>query len=272
MNSRSEGPGTERGEGTSLLDLLALERIDRDLYRATTVFADPWPLYGGQVAAQALRAAGATVDAGRLPHSLHGYFLRPGDASQPTVLHVHRDRDGRSYSARRVVAVQDGDVIFSMAASFHRFEEGPDAQEVAMPDVAAPYECGQWEIPRLFSFEGRTPQQPYQDMRFPTRFWARCTVPLEDPLLQACALTYLSDIGSGLMAFETEQQRSLASLDHAVWFHRPVRADEWVLNEMVPHTVSAGRGWYTGSLFAADGTLVASLAQESLFRTRRGTG
>ena len=257
------------GSARSLLDLLALERIDRDLYRTTAVFADRWPLYGGQVAAQALRAAGSTVDDERLPHSLHGYFLRPGDASQPTVLHVHRDRDGRSFSARRVVAVQDGDVIFNMAASFHRSEGGPDAVEVRLPDVAAPQECEPWDIPRLFSFEGRTPQQPYDGTRFPTRFWARCTVPLDSPLLQACALTYLSDIGSGLMAFETDDQRSSASLDHAVWFHRAVRADEWVLNEMVPHTVSGGRGWYTGSLFTTDGTLVASLAQESLFRARR---
>ena len=112
-------------DSPSVLDVLRLEEIDLNLYRSTLVFADPFPLYGGQVAAQALLAAGGTVSPDRLPHSLHGYFLRSGDAAHPTIFHVDRDRDGRSFSARRVVAVQNGNVIFNMSASFQAPGRGP---------------------------------------------------------------------------------------------------------------------------------------------------
>jgi acyl-CoA thioesterase-2 len=254
-----------------LADLLALEEIDRDLYRAAFVFPDRWALYGGQVAAQALRAAGHSVEPDRLPHSLHGYFLRPGDATRPTVFQVFRDRDGRSFSARRVVALQQGQVIFSMSASFQTGEEGYDAQEPVLPDVPSPEETPAFEIPRLFSFEGRRPAQPYgEGLRRTTRFWARCTMPLhDDPFLHACALTYLSDISTGLAPFEDADHRASSSVDHALWFHRPVRIDDWVLTDLVPRTAARGRGWYTGEVFQRDGTLAASIAQESLFRKRR---
>ncbi|MFB4319245.1 acyl-CoA thioesterase [Actinomadura sp. 21ATH] len=253
----------------SVLDLLALEELDRDLYRTTVAFDDPYPLYGGQVAAQALRAAGGTVPEGRLPHSLHGYYLRGGDAARPTIFRVDRDRDGRSFSARRVVALQGGEVIFNMSASFHTPEDDDDRQAHPMPAAPPPEESAGDALPRLFSLEGRVPPQPYES-DWPTRMWARSTLPLPaDPLVHACVLTYLSDISSGLAALHDGPGRSGSSLDHAVWFHRPVRMDDWVLMDLVPHTVAAGRGWYTGSIHAHDGTLAASLTQEALFRTPR---
>lgn len=253
-----------------LLDILDLERIDTDLFRSTLVFAERFPLYGGQVAAQALRSAGLTVPAGRLPHSMHGYFLRPGDASRPTVFRVDRDRDGRSFSARRVVAIQNGDVIFNMSASFHVPEDGRDDQVTKPPHVPPPEECLPFRLPRLFSMEARRTDGSPTDSYRPTRFWARCTSRMgEDPLLHACVLTYLSDITNGLASLEDDHNRSGASIDHTVWFHRPVRTDDWVLMDDTPHSVAAGRGWYTGSVFDGSGRLAASYAQEALFRPTR---
>jgi acyl-CoA thioesterase-2 len=139
-----------------------------------------------------------------------------------------------------------------------------------LPDVPSPDETPVFEIPRLFSFEGRKPPQPYGELGRATRFWARCTTPVgDDPFLNACALTYLSDISTGLARFENADYGASSSLDHALWFHRPIRIDDWVLTDLVPHTAAGGRGWYTGEVFQRDGVLVASLAQESLFRKRR---
>jgi acyl-CoA thioesterase II len=261
-------PVTTSAAEPDLFDVLDLEEIDRDLYRSTLVFADPYPLYGGQVAAQALLAAGRTVPDDRLPHSLHGYFLRSGDAQRPTVLRVDRDRDGRSYSARRVVALQGGEVVFSMSASFAVPGEGPDLRASPPPEVQSPEGLRSYDVPRLFSMEGRKPDQPLDVQKYwPTRFWARSRLPLpDDPLVHACVLTYLSDIGTGLSAFPQDEASPGSSLDHAVWFHRPVRLDEWVLVDMVPRSVARGRGWYTGEVLAADGTLGASFTQEALFR------
>jgi len=252
----------------TVLDVLGLEEIDRDLYRSMLVFDDPYPLYGGQVAAQALLAAGRTVPAERLPHSLHGYFLRRGDARRPTIFRVDRDRDGRSFSARRVVALQGGDVVFSMSSSFAVPAEGPDLVADAPPEAEPPDELRGYDVPRLFSMEGRKPSQPLEVQSYwPTRFWARSTVRLPDePLMHACVLAYLSDIGTGLSAFPQDEAGAGPSLDHAVWFHRPARLDDWVLMDLHPRTVSGGRGWYTGSVLTADGTLCASFTQESLFR------
>jgi acyl-CoA thioesterase-2 len=182
---------------------------------------------------------------------------------------VDRDRDGRSFSARRVVAVQGGEVIFNMSASFHTPEDDVDQQVHAMPEATPPQELDGDALPRLFSMEGRVPPQPYES-DWPTRMWARSTERLpDDPLVHACVLTYLSDVFTGLGAMPGGAARAGSSLDHAVWFHRPVRMDEWVLMDLVPHTVAAGRGWYTGTIHAHDGTLAASLAQETLFRTPR---
>jgi acyl-CoA thioesterase-2 len=254
----------------SLLDLLELEEIDRDLYRSCSTFPDPYPLYGGQVAAQALRAAGGTVPADRRPHSLHGYFLRGGDAARPTVFRVDRDRDGRSYSARRVVALQGGEVIFNMSCSFHVEQDGPEVQAQQPPPAGDPETLPEVELPRLFSLESRQAPQSVTDTPWPTLFWTRLTVQApDDPLLHSCVLTYLSDISSGLAGLPGARESAGSSLDHAVWFHRQARMDRWVLMELRPSSVSGGRGWYTGSLYDEQGVLLASLAQESLFRTAR---
>jgi acyl-CoA thioesterase-2 len=251
----------------TVLDVLDLEELDRDLYRSTLVFPDPFPLYGGQVAAQALLAAGRTVPEGRLPHSLHGYFLRPGDAARPTIFRVDRDRDGGSFSARRVVALQGGEVVLNMSTSFQGPGAGPDHQVAEPPRTEPPERSEPLTIPRLFSMQGRRPSQPYPEAHFPTRFWARATVDLpHDDLVHACVLTYLSDIGTGLAAMPQEEASPGPTLDHALWFHRHARLDEWVLMDMQPRTVSGGRGWYTGTVTTTDGVLAASFVQETLFR------
>ncbi|WP_037569961.1 acyl-CoA thioesterase [Phaeacidiphilus oryzae] len=250
--------------------LLELEQLDRDLYRGDTVFEEPHSLYGGQVAAQALMAAGRTVAPDRPPHSLHGYFLRAGDAGRPTVFRVDRDRDGRTFSARRVAAVQDGEVIFSLSASFQVEEEGREHVTEDLPDAPGPEGLPPTPVPRLFSFEARLPPQPYPDSRWPTRFWARCDAGLgDDRLLHSAVLTYLSDVFSGLSPLADQEWSSQSSLDHALWFHRPARLDDWVLLDMVPRTTGGGRGWYTGTITSPEGGLLASLAQETLFRRRR---
>ena len=256
--------------GVALADLLALERLDRDLFRACVVFEECWSLYGGQVAAQALLAAGATVDPDRAPHSLHGYFLRPGDSRRPVVFAVERDRDGGSFSARRVVALQDGEVILNLAASFARADD--DAEDVAvlrMPEVAVPAGDGQVP-PRLVDFALHVPEQPDGLVSFPTRAWLRCTADLpSDPLTDAAVLTYLSDLFTGAGGMPGSHEKAQATIDHALWLHRPSRAGEWVLMDLTPRAVSRGRSMYDGTLWRPDGTLVASLTQETLYRARR---
>jgi acyl-CoA thioesterase-2 len=257
--------GQQTDARPSILELLDLEHIEQDLFRCRTVFHDPYRLFGGQVAAQALYAAGLTVPAGRVPHSLHGYFLREGNALRPTVFMVERDRDGGSFSARRVVAVQDGAVIFNMAASFAAARPGPaaDVDPEPRPELPAPERLAGWIPPRHPSFEFRSASQE----RPPTRFWVRCTADLpDDPLLHAAVLTYTTDMSSGLLALNTEGAWSGASLDHAVWFHRPVRTDDWIWHDLVPHTLASGRGLYTGAVYGADGSRTATIAQEALFR------
>src|SRR6202042_983688 len=156
-----------------------------NLYRSCVLVERPWPLYGGQVAAQALYAAGGPVPDGRLPHSLHGYFLRSGSAATPTVFQVYRDRDGRSFSARRVVAIQNGEVIFNMATSFAESRPGPDLDAEPAPEAPAPETVPVW--PRHShnaSFELRSGQTEQDGHRFPSKFWIRCTDDLaDDPLL-----------------------------------------------------------------------------------------
>jgi acyl-CoA thioesterase-2 len=261
------GGSDDRAGEPGVLDVLALEEIDRDLYRGTLLFPDTLALYGGQVAAQALYAAGRTVPPERLPHSLHGYFLRGRDAARPVVFRVERDRDGRSFSARRVVALQAGEVLFNMSTSFAVAGEGPDRRVDAAPDAEAPDASADYQLPRLFGMEIRLPTQQFPRLRWPAQFWARtCGSLPDDPLLHACALTYLSDFSTGLASFDDEDVQTGVSLDHSLWFHRPIRLDEWVLMDMVPGTVAGGRGWYTGTLTTGDGVLGASFAQETLFR------
>jgi acyl-CoA thioesterase-2 len=254
----------------NLLDVLELETLEVNLYRANLVLDEEHALFGGQVAAQALRAAGLTVDPERRAHSLHGYFLRAGDSRLPTVFQVFRDRDGRSFSARRVIAIQRGEVIFNMSASFHSPHDSPAAQAEAMPATQRPDELPPGQLHRLMSIEARIPVQPFSP-RGPwlTRFWARSAVKLpDDPLIHDCALTYLSDIGTGILPSEDGSARPGPSLDHALWFHGGVDMNDWVLSEYHPQVSGHGRGWYTGSVFTEDGALVASIAQEQLFRAR----
>jgi acyl-CoA thioesterase II len=256
-----------------LVDLLSLERIEADLYRTSVVYEDPYGLYGGQVAAQALRAAAQTVPDGRLPHSLHGYFLSRGDASRPVLLMVNRDRDGRSYSNRRVIAVQNGTVIFNMAASFHITEEGSDYQAYEMPAVEPPQSLPDLSRRvRLLGIDVRIPSQARPGQEWPSRVWMMSRDKLDGEIMHACALTYVSDMFTGLATVPgIESVGPVTTLDHAVWFYRRASLDDWVLMDLEPVSTAGGRGMYTGRIFSRDGTLAAGIAQESLFRpgTRR---
>ena len=270
----------ERGEAESrdvaeLLAVLDLEELDRDIFRGVNPAGDDRRprLFGGQVAAQAARAAGLTVPEDRRIHSLHGYFLRAGRADRPTILHVDRDRDGGSFSARHVAARQDGEVIMSLLVSFHIDEEGPEFQAVGLPpDVPAPEDVA--------PPAGWFPHQSVLDLRItgtgrprgqwggpPHQFWTRARGPLpDDRLLHACVLTYLSDVGTGLEKLMLDEPWWGPSLDHAVWFHHPGRMDDWVLVDLVPGAAAGARGFYTGTVHDREGRLLATIAQEHVMR------
>lgn len=254
-----------------LATLLDLEELDRDLFRGCNAVgsAERRSLFGGQVAAQALRAAGMTVPADRAPHSLHGYFLRPGRADRPVILHVDRDRDGRSFSARHVRAVQDGEVIFSMLASFH--EDQASGTYDALPTVTAdpPTKGGGWMGENLLEVHELTPFRVEDGrLRFPDTFWVRVRTPLpDDRLTRACALTYISDLGSGFGQVQVPDLGSGGpSIDHAVWFQADLPADDWMLLHLVPNKAGGLRGVYTGVVRSPSGTLGLMCAQEVLFR------
>jgi acyl-CoA thioesterase II len=255
----------------SIIDLLDLKQLDDNRYQSQALYEADWGMYGGQVVAQALYAAGLTVADGRLPHSLHAYFVRGGDPARPTVFQVDRDRDGFSFSARRVVASQDGEVIFTLAASFTahgtRGRAMPDEDAEPAPSLPPPDALHPWTHRKHPSLEFRVEDR---ERRLPSRFWLRLPVKLpDDPLIHAAALAYTSDISSALIPFETETTITGPSLDHAVWFHRPARVDGWIWHEMTPHVVAGGRGWYTVAIRTADGTLVSSATQEQLFAIKR---
>ena len=254
-----------------LATALELERLDRDLFRgANTVMAkDRSSLFGGQVCAQALMAAGLTVEPGRLPHSLHGYFLRPGQIDKPVLLQVDRDRDGKSFSARHVAAVQEGEVIFSMLASFHGGPSESRFDDVGEAAAPPPEDCPSFRADRLLEIrqvsltelvEGR---QLYSDS-----LWIRAAHPLpDDRLVQACAIAYLSDLGTGFGRVQLPGVGNGGpSIDHALWFHEPIRADEWVLLQLWPWKATPGRGLYRGALRDRDHRLGATVAQEHLLR------
>lgn len=254
--------------GPGLLEVLTLEQIDANLFRSAVTFDDPFGLYGGQVAAQALRAAAETVAPDRHPHSLHGYFLSRGDASKPVVLTVHRDRDGRSFSNRRVIAVQNGVVIFNLAASFQADEDGYDYQAHQAPPVTPAQELPNFKVhTRMLGIEIRVPEQEFDDQQFPSRVWMRSLEKIGDETLHACALTYVSDMFTGLASVRGIADVGIVtSLDHAVWFYRKVAMDDWVLMDLLPESTAGGRGMYTGRIFSKDGELAAGIAQEALFR------
>lgn len=263
-----------------LIELLNLERIEQNLFRAHHPAGRRHRLYGGQIMAQALRAAMATVDADRLPHSLHGYFLRAGDPSVPALIDVERLRDGRSFSTRRVVVIQRGEAIFNMDASFQVDEPGFEHQ-ADMPAMTPPE---QRRIPKVLTeapfiawrqehkaLKREAPHAPNQHIWFR----ASGTLP-DDPVLHTCLLVYESDnalLSTGRLPHRGSFQRArmqMASLDHAMWFHRPAlsawRADDWLLYALDSPSTSAARGYNRGSIFTAGGVLVASTMQEGLMR------
>jgi acyl-CoA thioesterase-2 len=273
-----------------LVALLDLERIEENIFRGVSPKHSPVRVFGGQVAGQALVAAGRTVPPERKVHSLHAYFIRPGDPSIPIVYEVDRIRDGRSFTTRRVVAVQRGKAIFSLSASFHQVEPGVEHAE-AMPDVSPPDELPS-RVDSLAKFADKlgpfaTAPRPI-DVRYVTdppwelrgkgsaarsQVWMRAdgTLP-DDELLHVCVLTYASDmtlLDSILVrhgVYWGFDKVLGASLDHALWFHRPFRADEWFLYDCASPSASGARGMATGRFFAQDGTLLATVVQEGLLR------
>ncbi|HEY4409299.1 MAG TPA: acyl-CoA thioesterase II [Acidimicrobiia bacterium] len=268
-----------------LIALLDLEPLEVNLFRGVSWKDDRPRVFGGQVAGQALVAAGRTVDTGWEVHSLHGYFLRPGDPSVPIIYEVDRIRDGKSFITRRVVAIQHGEAIFNLQASFHRPETGLDHQ-LEMPETPAPE-----TLPRADELEPPTPGRlwarqpidiryvdgpPWQRTLSPSGrqlVWIRAdgTLP-DDPVLHTCVVAYASDytlLGSSLLPHGRSYFRDdimMASLDHAMWFHRPFRADEWLLYSQSSPSASGGRGLAMGAIFRRDGTHAVSVVQEGLIR------
>jgi len=253
----------------SLADLLDLEVLDRDLFRGFNVGLDRHRLFGGQVAAQALCAAGLTVPDDRLPHSIHGYFLRRGRPDRAVILHVDRDRDGGSFSARHVRAVQDGEVIFSMLASFAVERPGGEFEALARTDRQPPTDVDRVghallldivEINPLMVEDGR--------VTHPDALWIRVRDPLPDSrLVRACAVTYLSDLGTGFGQVDAEGVGTGGpSINHVMWFRRDVDPCDWLLLDLQPGAAAGGLGVYTGTVRDRDGRLAALLAQEMLLR------
>ena len=275
-----------------LVSLLDLERIEENIFRGVSPAVSLQRVFGGQVAGQALVAATRTVAADRTVHSLHSYFIRPGDPSVPIVYLVERIRDGRSFSVRRVTAVQHGNPIFTLSASFQLEQGGIDHQR-AMPAVPDPHDLPTFAerlvgYPELADYLARIPQA--FDIRYvddppwvqrglgprenqPHRIWMKADGVLpDDPTLHVCVLTFASDLNllDSVLIHHGMAARldpiSMASLDHAMWFHRQFRADDWFLYESSSPSASGGRGLATGRFFARDGRLVASVTQEGMIR------
>lgn len=280
---------------SDLLDLLALERLDRDVFRGRSQDLGWGAIFGGQVMGQALSAAVQTVSSDRPVHSLHGYFLRAGDLNRPILYNVDRLRDGKSFTTRRVVAVQEGEAIFTLAASFQVDEEGMEHQD-ALPEVPPPEELKSERdlalaladrLPSAFRaiataerpieirpVEPRNPLRP--KVNEPRRhLWVRAMDALpDDPALHRYMLAYASDfsfLGTALdphaVSWLTPGMQ-VASLDHAMWFHRPFRFDDWLLYAVDSPSASGARGLVRGRFFDRAGRLVASCAQEGLIRRR----
>ncbi|MFB4310455.1 acyl-CoA thioesterase II [Actinomadura sp. GTD37] len=277
----------------ALLDLLDLEQIENDIFRGRSPEERRQRVFGGQVAGQALVAAGRTVPANRPVHSLHAYFIRPGDPLVPIVYTVDRVRDGRSFTTRRVMAIQHGKAIFTLSASFQIVEDGPSHQ-AAMPDAPAPEtlpdgltrltpvfgEVGAREFVtrRPFDIRHATPLS-WEAARDPSlatpesKVWLKVDGDLpDDPLLHVCLMTYASDmtlldtvlLNHGLAW--GDKRTMGASLDHAMWFHRPFRADDWLLYYQDTPFAGGARGLARGQVFTREGELVVSVMQEGLVR------
>jgi len=276
-----------------LLDLLDLEQIEVNIFRGRSPDETVQRVFGGQVAGQALVAAGRTVPDDRPVHSLHAYFLRPGDPSVPLVYNVDRVRDGRSFSTRRVTAIQHGKPIFAMSASFQRAEPGLE-HAMPMPDVPPP-ESLRTSAERLEEATGGPLPRHFRDSPIDLRavgplsvealrdpalrtsknlVWLRVAGELpDDPLLHVCLMTYASDItllDTVLIKHGVswlDGRTSGASLDHAMWFHRPFRADQWLLYAQESPVAYGARGLARGEVYTSSGDLVVSVVQEGLIRT-----
>ncbi len=281
-----------------LLKILDIEPLEVNLFRGRSPQVGWQRVFGGQVIGQALVAACRTVE-GRLAHSMHAYFLLPGDPKVPIIYDVERTRDGKSFTTRLVKAIQHGQPIFTMSVSFHNNESGFDHQ-AKMPDVPFPEDLpSEAEVrerilpmmpdPVRKYYERERPielrpvefsryrGQKFEDGRF--NVWIRTTGRLpDDPAIHQCVLSYASDmtlldtalVPHGRTLFEKDFMA--ASLDHALWLHRPFRADDWLLYAQDSPNLQGGRGFARGLIFRRDGTLAASVAQEGLIRTRRPTG
>jgi acyl-CoA thioesterase II len=275
-----------------LVDLLDLEQIELNIFRGRSPEESLQRVFGGQVAGQALIAAGRTVAPDRPVHSLHAYFLRPGIPGVPIVYQVDRIRDGRSFTTRRVLGVQQGRTIFALTADFHLPEESPFTHQLAAPAVPAP-ETLPTALEEVGSVLGEMPpfisrRQPF-DIRYVDRLrwnkdelegveprsavWLRTNGALgDDQLVHACAVTYASDmtlLDAVRLPVEPlwgKRHFDMASLDHAMWFHRPFRADDWLLYQQESPVAVGGRGLARGQLFNRQGELVVSVMQEGLFR------
>jgi acyl-CoA thioesterase II len=280
-------------QANDLIDLLDLEEIEQNHYRATSPNEGWQRVYGGQVLGQALVAASRTVPEDRQAHSLHGYFLRPGDTTIPILYKVDRIRDGRSFTTRRVVAIQHGRPIFNMSISFQT-EEAGFSHQFEMPEAPPPDALmderelrAQWaaklpaEHQESFNRERPIDVRPidpqdifHPDQRPPRQMcWMKSRDPLpDDHRLHQCVLAYLSDwslldtatLPHGVSFLQNDMQ--MASLDHAMWFHRPFRADDWLLFVQDSPSASGARGLNRGLIYRRDGALIASAAQEGLMR------
>jgi len=280
-----------------LLQLLELEQLEDNLFRGESRDIGSPQVFGGQVLGQALSAAAATV-VDRVVHSMHAYFLRRGDCTAPIVYEVDRSLDGHHFSNRRVVAIQHGAQIFNMTASFQVAESGFDHQ-IGMPQVPPPESLPEssgpppqmlarlpervrrfFEQPRPFEFRAVQPIDYLQPRRAaPAReIWFRAVAALpDDEMLHRRLLAYVSDfflLDTATLPHGTSLLRPsivMASIDHAMWFHRPLRVDDWLLYAIDSPSASGARGFARASVFARDGRLVASAAQEGLVRTRKDT-
>ncbi len=274
-----------QAEVDDLINLLDLEPIEKDIFRGVSPQEDRQRVFGGQVAGQALVAATRTVQ-GRAVHSLQAYFIRPGDVAAPLVYLVERVRDGRSFTTRRVTAIQRGQPIFAMSASFHKQEDGfehqtdlpagipdPDELEPFVRDGLAMDHQGRIARPIELRYVTGSPAQRGQNREPRLQVWLRATGTLPaDPVLHTCMFTYASDItvldtatkALPLEGFDIDFQA--ASLDHAMWFHRPLRMDDWIFLDQVSHSASNARGLAWGTAWNRTGELVASVVQEGLIR------
>jgi acyl-CoA thioesterase II len=281
------------GSAERLVELLDLEVLDKNLFRGLQPDTDRQRVFGGQVAAQALVAGVRTVDPAYVVHSLHSYFLRPGDTSIPIIYDVEGLRDGRSFATRRVVARQHGRPIYYQTANFQKPEDGIEHQDT-MPEVIAPEEgldlvalmrgtddadadalAKEWASLDA-RYVGNSRHGLPEDAARPSlaRMWIRVQEGLgDDPRVHLAAFTYASDmslLGATLAAHDVRPpQIMMASLDHTIWFHRPFRADEWWLYDQHSPAAQGGRGLAFAEVFTQDGRLVASVAQEGLIRVRR---